>query len=198
MLGLRSPSARAALPRVPITKQLELLVEAGFFHENLEFHARKAFPEWFGAVRDSPGRQRGEHGMQLQFAHIDLVQRVRSGMIIRQIVGLFLICYQRRHAFEHEVKIVRTERGVIGVIVRAPGFQRLERFSYARFDVAATTQRIPRDAADPRVVGDHRADFVELRVVRLYLLERSNRTLFLAAEVHESYWPPRHTPRCTN
>src|SRR2546430_5844228 len=107
MLGLRSPSARAALPRVPITKQLELLVEAGFFHENIEFRPRKTFPEWFGAVRDSPGRQRGEHGMQLQFAHIDLVQRVRSGMIIRQIVGLFLICYQRRHAFEHEVKIDR-------------------------------------------------------------------------------------------
>src|SRR5216110_351419 len=191
MLSLRSPSARAALPRVPITKQLELLVEAGFFHENIEFRPRKTFPEWFGAVRDSPGRQRGEHGMQLQFAHIDLVQRVRSGMIIRQIVGLFLICYQRRYAFEHEVKIVRTERGVIGVIVRAPGFQRLERFPYARFDVAATTQRIPSDAADPRVVGDHRADFVELRVVRLYILERPYRALFLAAEEHEADCPSR-------
>src|SRR2546430_3346444 len=137
MLSLRSPSARAALPRVPITKQLELLVEAGFFHENIEFRPRKTFPEWFGAVRDSPGRQRGEHGMQLQFALIDLVQRVRSGMIIRQIVGLFLICYQRRHAFEHEVKIVRTERGVIGVIVRDRKSTRLNsshsQISYAVF-----------------------------------------------------------------
>src|SRR5256885_17055431 len=83
-------------------------------------------------------------------------------------------------------------------MVLAPGFQRLQRLPYPRIYFAATTQRIPSDAADPRVVGDHRADFVELRVVRLYILERSNRTLFLAAEEHEADCPPRQKPSCLN
>src|SRR6266513_1496071 len=53
---LRLSAARAALPCVPVTKQFELLVEAGFFDENIEFGAGKALTERFGAVGDSPGR----------------------------------------------------------------------------------------------------------------------------------------------
>src|SRR5258708_29655474 len=55
MLILRPAAARAALPRVPIAKRFELLLEAGFFHENIEFAARKTLAERFGAVGDSPG-----------------------------------------------------------------------------------------------------------------------------------------------
>src|SRR5260370_12758609 len=80
--SLRLAAARAALPGVPVTKQFELLVEAGFFDENIKFGARKALAERFGAVGDSPGCQCGEHGVQLQFAHVHFVQRVRSGVIV--------------------------------------------------------------------------------------------------------------------
>src|SRR5256885_13284730 len=73
-LSLWPAAARAALPGVPITKQFELLVEAGFLHENVEFGARKAFAKRCGTVGDSPSRQRSEHGVQLQLAHIDFVQ----------------------------------------------------------------------------------------------------------------------------
>ncbi len=103
MLSLRLAAARAALPGVPVAKQFKLLVEAGFFHENIEFAARKALAKRFGAVGDSPGRERGEHGVQLQFAHVHFVQRVRSGVIIGQVVGLFLIGHERRHAFASKV-----------------------------------------------------------------------------------------------
>src|SRR6266568_7482372 len=74
-------AARAALPGVPITKQFELLVEAGLLDKNIQFGARKPLAERTGAVGDSPGRQRCEHGVQFQLAHIDLVQRVRGGVI---------------------------------------------------------------------------------------------------------------------
>src|SRR4029077_19251256 len=73
-LGLSA--ARAALPGIPIAEQFELLVEAGFLDESLEFGPRKALAKRFGAVSDSPGCQRGERGVQLQFAHVHLVQRV--------------------------------------------------------------------------------------------------------------------------
>src|ERR1700741_3812015 len=89
-------AARAPLPGVPIAKQFELLVKAGFFDENVEFGARKALAERFGAVGDAPGSQCRDHGVQFQFAHIHLIQGVRSGVIIWQVVGLFLICHQRR------------------------------------------------------------------------------------------------------
>src|SRR6266704_610029 len=74
--GLRLAAARAVLPGVPITKQFELLVEAGLLDKNIQFGARKPLAERFGAVGDSPGRHSGYHGVQFQLAHIDLVQRV--------------------------------------------------------------------------------------------------------------------------
>src|SRR5258706_4900490 len=61
--SLRLAAACAALPGVPITKQFELQVEAGFLDENIEFGARKPLAERFGAVGDSPGCQRREHGV---------------------------------------------------------------------------------------------------------------------------------------
>ena len=65
MLSLWLSAARAALPGVPVAEQFELLVKAGFFDENFEFGAGKALAERFGAVGDSPGRQRGDDRVQL-------------------------------------------------------------------------------------------------------------------------------------
>src|SRR5260370_17416882 len=112
-LNLWLAATRGALPGVPVTKQFELLVKASLFDEELEVGARKALAERFSSVGDSPGRQRREHGVQFQLPHIHLIQSVRSGVIIRQVVGLFLIGHQRRHALEQEIKIVRTERSII-------------------------------------------------------------------------------------
>ena len=39
MANLRFAAARPALPRVPIAKQFELLVEPGFFDQTIEFCA---------------------------------------------------------------------------------------------------------------------------------------------------------------
>ena len=148
--------------------------------------ARSAMPQAVSAAM---------HGVQLQFAHVHFVERVRRGVIIRQVVGLFLVGHERRHAFEHEIEIVGAEGSVVGVIVRAPGFQRLQHFAHARFDVAAATQRIPRDAADARVISDHRANFVEFGAVRLHVFERADGALFLAAEEHEANGAARQADR---
>ena len=42
MLSLRLAAACSALPGVPVAKQFELLVEAGFLDQNVEFVAREA------------------------------------------------------------------------------------------------------------------------------------------------------------
>src|ERR1700674_52112 len=107
-------------------------------------------------------------------------------MIVRQVIGLFLVCDKCWDAFQHEVEIVRAERSVIGVIVRTPGFQWLENLAHACLDVAAPTERISRHAADAGIECDHRSDFVELRAVSLYIFVRTNSALFFAAEKHEA------------
>src|SRR6266850_559088 len=187
-------AALAALPRVPITQQFQLLVEAGLFHQNVELGAGEALAERFGAVGDAPDGQRGERSVQLQFAHVDFVQRVRRRVVIWQVVGLFLVGDERGHSFKQEIKIVRAERSVIRVGVRAPGFERLQHLTDTGFDIAAPAQRIAGDAADAGVIGDHGADFVEFSAMGLYVFERANRALFFAAEEHESNRAARQEP----
>ena len=107
---LRFAAAGAALPGVPVAERLHLLVEAGFFHEHVEFGTRKSLAERFGAIRDTPSCQRGERGVAVSIReHIDLVQSVRRGVIIRQIVRLFLIGHQRWYAFQQKIEIVGPE-----------------------------------------------------------------------------------------
>src|SRR5260370_6530307 len=62
--GLRLAAARAALPGGPITKQFELLVEAGLLDKNIQFGARKPLAERFGAVGDFPGPDMGSHEVE--------------------------------------------------------------------------------------------------------------------------------------
>ena len=50
MANLRFAPARTTLPGVPISKQFELLVESGFFDENIKLCAGQALAERFGAV----------------------------------------------------------------------------------------------------------------------------------------------------
>src|SRR6266436_5351237 len=73
-------AALAAFPRGPAAQQLQLLVEGGFFDEDVEFRAGKPLAERLAAVGDSPGRKRGQRGVQLQLTDIHLVHGVRSGV----------------------------------------------------------------------------------------------------------------------
>src|SRR5580704_3886774 len=57
--GLRFSTAGAALPGVPVTEGLQLLVEGGFFDEEVEFAAGKAFAERLCAISNAPGSQSG-------------------------------------------------------------------------------------------------------------------------------------------
>src|SRR5258707_88517 len=144
----------AGLPGVQIAQRFQLLVEAGLFHLRFNFRARKALAEQLGAVGDAPGGERGEHGVQFQFAHVDFIERVRSGVVVRQVVGLFLIGDECGHAFEEKIEIVGAEGSIISVIVGAPGFERLEDFAQSTFGVAAAAKgmAVPRPMPASKVI----------------------------------------------
>src|SRR6267142_4291814 len=73
---LRLAAPCAGLPLLPITQELHLLVEAGVLDECVKLGAGEAFAERLGAIGDTPGGERGDHCVQLQFALIDFVEGV--------------------------------------------------------------------------------------------------------------------------
>src|SRR5207248_910144 len=70
---LRLAASRAALPLLPITQELHLLVESGLFDQGVEFRTGKALAERFGAIGDAPRCQRSNHGVHFQFALVHFV-----------------------------------------------------------------------------------------------------------------------------
>src|SRR5260221_14587375 len=118
---LRLAAAGAGLPRIPVAEQLQLLIEAGFFHQHVELRARQAFAERLGAVSDAPGGKRGERSVELELADVHFIQGVGSGVIIRQGGGLFLVGPQAGNALQGKNKIVSSKRRGVSVGVGVPG-----------------------------------------------------------------------------
>jgi len=113
-------AAGSGLPVIPQAKSLELLVEAGFFHESLDFGARLTLADGLNAIRDSPGRDGRENGVELQFADIDLIERVRRGVVVLEVVGHFLVGHERRNALEEKIEVVGAEGGIVSEVVDVP------------------------------------------------------------------------------
>ncbi len=101
MPGLGFAAAGAALPCVPVAQQLELLIEASFFDEDIEFGAGEALAERGGAVGNptticfTPCSRTSSRSRRMSSL------RLMRSMVLRGCGGI-----ERGNAFEQEVEIV--------------------------------------------------------------------------------------------
>src|SRR5882672_8158524 len=69
-------SSRAALPLLPITQELHLLVQPSLFDHRVELRPRQPVPQRFDAVGNAPGCKGGNHSVQLQLSRVHFIERV--------------------------------------------------------------------------------------------------------------------------
>src|ERR1700688_2358319 len=67
-------SSRAALPLLPITQELHLLVQPSLFDHRAQLRPRQPVPQRFDAIGNAPGCKGGNRGVQFQFALVHFIE----------------------------------------------------------------------------------------------------------------------------
>src|SRR5579862_2431291 len=96
----------------------------GFVESLFNFGVMETRAGSLGSVRESNGEDAGFYHMLPQFRQVDFVESVRHGVIVQQIVRLFLIRNECWNAFQKEVEVIRTPIGVGG---ESRGIERFQR-----------------------------------------------------------------------
>ncbi len=94
-----------------------MFIERCFFQQGFDLRARLALAQAFAVFCDAKDGDRRQRRVQLELADVHFVKRIGRSVVVGQVVGLFLVRHQRRHALEQEVEIVRANERVGRVTV---------------------------------------------------------------------------------
>ena len=147
-------------------------------------------------------RKPREHGLvEAQHAGIALAELIVGRVVARPVARGFLVGDQVRHAFEHEVEVVRPDERHVNLREGTKAGERRQRPVRERHDVWTTAREEPGDPSAADVDRPGRDVTVELVLVRPDVRERPAHAELLAVPEHEAerarrlQAEPRHLPR---
>ena len=116
-------------------------------------------------------------------------------MIIDEVIRFFLVGYQRGHAFQHEIEIIRSPSRVRGQRGRVKLFQRPYNWVRRINNVFTATQRKPSDPASAGIKNHDTDQLVQYVLMCFDVGARTEHSLFLAGKEYEANGAPRPQAR---
>ena len=97
-----SPAAPVRCEIVPVAEDLHLIREAGRLHERVDLLAALTRADPADVLGEVPHQRRRDRAVGLELAYVDLVERVRLGMVVREVGRAVLVRDERRDALDRK------------------------------------------------------------------------------------------------
>src|SRR5271170_6662581 len=178
-ISIRS-SPFSLLPHLPHAKGFHQIIQVRLVHGLFDLRVTQPRTDSFRSIGDAESKSGRLGDMFLQLWQIDLIEGVRHGVIVDQVIRFLLFCHESRHAFKHEIEMVGApfrsgqQRGRIKLL------QRRNQIVGCIDDVLASTDREARDFPRARIENNYRRGLVQLSPMSNGVSVRSEQTLFFS------------------
>src|SRR6266478_5890142 len=155
----------ATFPIAPHAEGLQLVGQMGFAESLFDLGVMQARAGSLRCVGEADGQGAGFDHMFPELGQVDLIERVGHGVIVEQVVGLFLVGHKSWHSFQQEIEVIGAPIGVGGENRGVKGLQGSDQSSGSIYHIAAPAQGKAGHASDAGIEDHDARNLIPLRTM---------------------------------